>query len=49
MAFTPACMLHGVLEHFDLPDLMRLFQGRDVRSAKNRSNRACSPPALPVW
>ena len=31
MAFTPACMLHGVLEHFDLPDLMRLFQGRDVQ------------------
>ncbi len=30
-AFTPASMLHGVLERFDLPDLMLLFEGRDVR------------------
>jgi cephalosporin-C deacetylase-like acetyl esterase len=30
-AFTPASMLHGVLERFDLPDLMLLFDGRDVQ------------------
>ncbi len=33
--FTPAAMLHGVLQHFDLPDLRVLFEGRalDVREA----------------
>ncbi|HEO70278.1 MAG TPA: hypothetical protein ENN80_03380, partial [Candidatus Hydrogenedentes bacterium] len=30
-AFTPALMLHGVLERFDLPDLEPLFDGRDLR------------------
>jgi len=30
MSFTPASMLHGVLERFDLPDLMLLFAGREV-------------------